>query len=724
MAKRLNKGLSEIIGYLILLVLLIALLVPLGLYLLSLPTQQAQAQESASSYKNLAEQQLSEFQPVYNPTEPSPALPPLYLAYTNGRLYIILTSKINTPIPVVIKSYLINYNSQWLVLPTHLIVNLSEANATYGYYKAIKIPLASIYKLDISKIVTVAVVTQYGNIIYAYPPTYLSLLNLTSTGVLKPTLAFISVVPKSLTVMQEPQFEQVPLPNNGEPLAKFLEQYGGTVSFNGLFGSPLLAASPGNTTLELDLAWSGPIGFTTNSLLLSTNLPNPLAKFNGYFNGSFTNAYLEISGQLSGYFVSPNSISLNGRAQGIKLSGGFINATLKDLVGFTGNISFLPGSYYNFQLPPTSQFTLSNAKNVSIVIVNASVNGVFNGTFKGYVNGEPETLNGNDIEISGFMSNGTLVGNINTMTFSQVYISQLLGVQYLYLGGYVAGNIGEVGEMQLNSVIASASISSSKVSYLNASSELTPSMILPPMSNYNVSVDQLNGEAIVNGASGSVTTSSNTEVVFYQSSSILNPSLSVQVFDGTIDGNLYFEPPNEGIELGSLLSFDILSINPRNINNNNGYIIPGPLSFGDVSIVAPIVLKLQFEIENPTNVTEVFTSMPVALKLYEYYSILNAPNEQQFFYTNYLGVSDIILNPPLVVPPLQNVTKTITISIPVTGILTTPNIQDIHNASVLNSGQIEYIEMNIGLTTSNGYTFTTEIIVTPYAVYTYPTSFS
>ncbi|QGR19711.1 hypothetical protein [Stygiolobus azoricus] len=720
MAKRLNKGLSEIIGYLILLVLLIAVLVPLGLYLLSLPTQQAQAQESASSYKNLAEQQLSEFQLVYNPTEPSPALPPLYLAYTNGRLYIIFTSKTNPPIPVVIKSYLINYNnSQWLVLPTHLIVNLSEANATYGYDKAIEIPLASIYKLDISKIVTVAVVTQYGNIIYAYPPTYLSLLNL--AGLLKPTLAFISVVPKSLTVIQKPQFEQVPLPNNGEPLAKFLEQYGGTVSFNGLFGSPLLAASPGNKTLELDLNWYGPIGFTTNSLF-PTNLPNPLAKFNGYFNGSFTNAYLEISGQLSGYFVSPNSISLNGKAQGITLSGGFINATLKDLVGFTGNISFLPGSYYNFQLPPTSQFTLSNAKNVNIVIVNVSVNGVFNGTFKGYVNGKPETLKGNNIKISGFISNGTLVGNINTMSFNQVYISQLLGVQYLYLGGYVAGNIGEVGEMRLNSVIASASISSSKVSYLNASSELTPSMILPPTSSYNVSVDQLNGEAIVNGASGSVTTSSNTEVVFYQSSSILNPGLSVQVFDGTIDGNLYFEAPNEYIKLGSGLSFDILSINPRNINNNNGYIIPGPSSSGEVSIVTPIVLRLQFEVENPTNVTEVFTSMPVALKLYEYYSIVNTPNEQAF-YVNYLGVSDVILNPPLVVSPLQNVTKTITISIPVTGILT-PNIQNINDASVLNSGQIEYIEMNIGLTTSNGYTFTTEIIVTPYAVYTYPTSFS
>lgn len=373
------------------------------------------------------------------------------------------------------------------------------------------------------------------------------------------------------------------------------------------------------------------------------------------------------------------------------------------------------------QLPLTPQFTLSNAKNVSIVIVNVSVNGVFNGTFKVYVNGEPETLKGNDTEISGFISNGTLVGNITTMSFSQVYISQLSGVQYL--GGYVAGNIGEVGEMQLNSVIASASISSSKVSYLNALSELTPSMILPPTSSYNVSVDQLNGEAIVNGASGSVTTSSNTEVVFYQSPSILNPGLSVQVFDGTIDGNLYFEAPNEYIELGSGLSYDILSINPMNINNNNGYIILGPLSLGDVSIVTPIVLKLQFEVENPTNVTEVFTSMPVALKLYEYYSLFNAPNEQQFFYTNYLGVSDIILNPPLVVSPLQNVTKTITISIPVTGILT-PNIQDIHNASVLNSGQIEYIEMNIGLTTSNGYTFTAEIIVTPYAVYTYPTSFS
>jgi hypothetical protein len=717
MARRLNKrGLSEIIGFLILLVLLVAILVPLGLYLLSLPTQQAQAQESASSYKNLAEQQLSEFQPTYNPNEPSPVLPPLYLTYQNGNLYIILTSGRNPSVPVIIKAYLIDCNSQWRVFPTHLIVSSTNINATYAdYYEAIEIPLAQIYSLDPSKIVTVAVVTQYGNIIYAYPPTYLPLPKL------KPAAAFLSLVPKSLTVLQELQFETVPLPSGGEPLTQFLEQFGGTASFNGLFGSALLNASPGSKALNLDLAWSGPIMFTTNSLL--ANLPNPLANFYGYFNGSFSDAYIEISGQLSGYFLSPNSISLNGKAQGITLNGGFINATLKDVVDFSGNISFLPGSYF-IQLPLTPQFTILNANNVNIIIVNTSVNGVFNGTFKGYINGNYEVLKGNNIKISGFINNGTLVGNIITMSFSQSYIIQQYSLlPYQYLGGYISGDVSGAKEIQLNSVIADSSISSSEISYLNASTQLTPSMLFPPTYSYNVSVNELNGKAIVNGATGSITTSKNTEIVFNQNPNLLlNPGLSVQVFNGVIDGTLNFEGSNEYIQLGGAFSYDILSINPSQIANNNGYITTTSPFSSSVSIVTPIVLKFQFEVENPTNVTEVFTQMPVALKLDEYFSLSGAPNEQAF-YISYLGVSDVILNPPLNVSPLQNVTETITISIPVTGIFT-PNIEDIHNPHNLINGIIEYIEMNVGLTTSNGYTFSAEIVVTPYAVYTYPSSTS
>ena len=714
MARRLNKrGLSEVIGFLILLVLLVAILVPLGLYLLSLPTQQAQAQESASSYKNLAEQQLSEFQPTYNPTEPSPVLPPLYLTYQNGNLYIILTDGENPSVPVIIKAYLIECNSQWLVLPTHLIVNSTKINATYAdFYEAIEIPLAQIYNLDISKIVTVAVVTQYGNIIYAYPPTYLPLPKL------KPTAAFLSLVPKSLTVLQKPQYETVPL-SGGELLTKFLEQFGGTASFT--FGSALLNASPGSKALNLDLAWYGPIEFTTTSISLFNSLPNPLAEFSGYFNGGFTDAYIEISGQFSGYFTSPHSISLNGEAQGITLNGGFINASLKDVIDFSGNISFLPGSYFS-QLPLTPQFTISNATDVNIKIVNASVDGVFNGTFKGYINRNYEVLEGNNIEISGTIENGTLVGNIITMSFSQVYITQL---NYQYLGGYISGSMPEAGDIQLNSVIVDSSISSSEISYLNASTQLIPSLFFfSPTYSYNVSVNELDGSATVNGASGSITTTENTEVIFYKRPSLFNQGLSVEVFDGTIDGTLYFNASNEYILLGPGLSYDILSINPNNQNQimrNNGYITTNSF-FGGVTIVTPIVLKFQFEVENPTNITEVFTQMPVAIKLDEYFSLSGTPNAQEF-YISYLGVSDVILNPPLVVPPLQNVTETITISIPVTGIFT-PYIEDIHNMSILNNGIIEYIEMNVGLTTSNGYTFSAEIVVTPYAVYTYPSSTS
>jgi hypothetical protein len=713
MARRLNKrGLSEVIGFFILLILLVAILVPLGLYLLSLPTQQAQAQESASSYKNLAEEQLSEFQPTYNPNEPSPVLPPLYLTYQNGNLYIILTDGKNPSVPVIIKAYLIECNSKWLVFPTHLIVS-STTNATYAdYYKAIEIPLAQIYNLDISEIKTVAVVTQYGNIIYAYPPTYLPIPKL------KPTAAFLILDPKSLTVLQKPQFETVP----SGYLTQILERFGGTVTFTGGGGGCTFLTGPNGEPLKLDLDWSGPIDFFDTIPWL-----NPLAKFYGYFNGSFSGANIEISGQLSGDFLSPNSVSLNGMAKGITLNGGFIYGSLKDVIDFSGNISFLPGTTCS---PPLMipYFSISNAKDVNITIVNASVDGLFDGTFKGYINGTYEVLNGNNEIISGTIENGTLVGNIIEMSFSQLYTCQKIYTspfspelsEYKFLGGYTSGNIPEAGDIQLNTVIVDSSISSSELSHLDASSQPCPLAPLSLTYSYEISVNELNGSASVNGASGNITTTENTEVSFYTGPFPYQAyyTISVQDFSGIIDGTLIYSSSGFPIVLGAGPSYDTLSINASQIANNNGYVWTNV--FGGIPIVTPLVLKFQFEVENPTNVTEVFIQMPITIKLDEF---LSGFPKGQAYQGSFLAVSDVILNPPLVVPPLQNVTKTITITIPVTGILSS-STKVTDNPSILNSGTIVYIEMNVGLTTSNGYMISAEIVVTPYAVYTYPGSTS
>ncbi|PVU74642.1 hypothetical protein DDW13_06650 [Acidianus hospitalis] len=178
-------------------------------------------------------------------------------------------------------------------------------------------------------------------------------------------------------------------------------------------------------------------------------------------------------------------------------------------------------------------------------------------------------LKGNDTKISGFINNGTLVGNITTMSFSQISISQLFNLEYL--GGYMSGNILKAEEIQLNSVIVDSSISSSEISYLNASTQLIPSLFFfSPTYTYNVSVNELNGKAVVNGASGSITTNENTGIVFNQNTNLLfNTGLSVQVFNGVIDSTLYFNAPKEYIQLGGAFSYDILSINPGQIVNNN-----------------------------------------------------------------------------------------------------------------------------------------------------------
>jgi len=171
----------------------------------------------------------------------------------------------------------------------------------------------------------------------------------------------------------------------------------------------------------------------------------------------------------------------------------------------------------------------------------------------------------------------------------------------------MSGNILQAEEIQLNSVIVDSSICSSEISYLNASTQLIPSLFFfSPTYTYNVSVNELNGKAIVNGASGSITINENTEIVSNQNTNLLfNTGLSVQVFNGVIDGTLYFNAPKEYIQLGGAFSYGILSINPGQIVNNNGYITTSPFSLG-ISIVTPIVLKFQFEVENPTNVTNLY----------------------------------------------------------------------------------------------------------------------
>ncbi|MUM65754.1 hypothetical protein D1867_10985 [Acidianus infernus] len=665
MGKRV-KGLSEVIGFIILLIIALAILVPLGFYLTSLPTKQEQAQENAESYKALAAQQISEFQPVYNPQSPSPVLPPVYLTYTDGSLYFILTSSKNPPIPVVVKAYLIEYGNNWLVEKTNLVVTSTTVNSTYANtYKAIEIPLTSIYKLNPANIKAVAILTNLGNIIYAYPPTYIPLPSV------KPEAIFISTNTLSICILKNPKFELICKCLYLIDLAKQLGT--NTLTF-WLSSFSYLTAPPGRDYLKLDLSWYGPIAFCGSS-------SSCLAKFEGYFNGSFSHAYIKIDGNISNaYFIVPRStfptllltqrnVIINGIAQNIIFTDSLVN-----------NACIINATNINICVGSPSCLVIKDAVNANLHITNSTGCIVFNGTFKGYVYGVYEQKSGKGISISGCIDNGSLIGNITSIKLTS--------------GEGINGCIASAHEIKINSATISGSIASGKIEACETEGEIELGELA-------------NGKVVVEGANGYVTTSQNTIVKFLPNPNSFLDKTSVRLFSGIIDGKLNFI--NDCLELCNLLSPVIISIPPSalNMDDNNGYI--KTLGY----VITPIKIRFSLQLVNPTNVTEVFTQMPIAIKV----SADFQPNSL-FTHNCFLGSTTVQLSPPLVLQPFSSENQTFTVSIPVT-LINKPQIQNLKSPCI-NCFQIQYIELTIGLRSTSGYTFTTTILVTPNQIITYP----
>ncbi|BCU68897.1 hypothetical protein [Stygiolobus caldivivus] len=739
MARRLirNRGLSEIIGFFVLLLILIAVLVPLGLYLLSSPAQQEQAKQSANGYKLTAEQQLSEFAIAYAQGDATPQLPAVLPVYTNGNLYLVFPGGQNPEVPVTVKAYLVEYStgsgSEWLTLNTNLPVLVSKSNSTfYNGYKAIEIPLSSIYNLNPNNIERVAIVTQLGNIIYAYPPTAIPLPKIPSLAV------FINLQPKSLTVVANPQFQAL-CPSSGSiALTQLVKEYGGTVTFSGSFANALLNASTG-TALKMDMAYIGPICFTTDSF--STPLNNPAATFKGIMNGTFDCANMMIKGTIQGYFTSPGFISVEGASvNGITLNGGFINTSMK-VTGLSGNLNFIPQSIsFALSNQPVlpGEIIIKNAQAVSLNLVNVSVDGTFSGTFSGILNGKKVTISGSNKQIDGTVEEGTLTGSITEMTFTQRIVTVTNSFGFTQAICYSPGGIaGTISQAELETVVTNfngTTIGSASVKYINASPTVpTPGLFTDFGVNedtYNVSFNSLSGEVILSGADGNIGEQSPITVTFPVQPNFLGqyPSTcdSIDEFDGVIDGTMNLDN-GEYMQLGSLFSNVIISIpqNAYNPDSNNGLVTGTGFNNG-FYIVTPLVIRVSFELDNPSNMTDEFTMMPIAVKELYYFTFLgqNQQNQQPITgYAEYIGTADVVLNPEIVIPPFHNATYTYTVDIPVTGsFFNVPNIQDIHNPQALNNGKVEYVEVNLGLVTPNGYEATTQIIVTPYNLITYPVS--
>ena len=149
-----KKGLSEVIGFLIILIILVAILVPLTLLYFSQPSIQQEQIESVQAYKNLATQQFRDLD----------SIPFIYNSTTNA-VYFVFIGNSSPPIPLVIKELAVFNGKEWVMQNVSIDVSPKNANTMYFGYPAIEIPLsATPYDKQSSYVATV---TQYGNIIYA-----------------------------------------------------------------------------------------------------------------------------------------------------------------------------------------------------------------------------------------------------------------------------------------------------------------------------------------------------------------------------------------------------------------------------------------------------------------------------------------------------------------------------------------------------------------------------
>lgn len=179
MSIRKRKGISEAVGFIILILILLTALIPVTVIMLAQPNDQFQQINNAQIYKNVAEQQ-------YNLFQPSPSImPPVFFIYnkTDNSVEFIISPNATLPSPLIIKYLTVFNGTNWIYLsivkegkkiiakPTNninssagILISPANSNTVFGNYLAIKIYLA-IRPYDYESNY-VAAVTQYGNIIY------------------------------------------------------------------------------------------------------------------------------------------------------------------------------------------------------------------------------------------------------------------------------------------------------------------------------------------------------------------------------------------------------------------------------------------------------------------------------------------------------------------------------------------------------------------------------
>ncbi|MEM1627466.1 MAG: hypothetical protein QXV69_09440 [Sulfolobaceae archaeon] len=603
------------------------------------------------------------------------------------------------PIPLIIKSLVVFNGSHWVPIPLNsVIIDTKYTNSIFYGYPAIKVQL-SISPLN-SQASYVAAITQYGNIIYASSPYILP------NYALKKAIGIIAIDPYNFTIIQQPSFKIISSPYNSIPLLQFVNNvnngYSNTVTFYWAY----LGSNKSNAPFYYNGSWFGPIVITNPNLNVLPISPGSLStpQFMGKISGIFTNANLTINGYFNGYIGSnsQNPIYINGESNYAIFNNSFIIGNLNG--DFIGKI-IIPKAN-NAKLLDI----LSNTY-AEIYIANVSANIKFNGNFSGIVNGNKVNLtNAQGMQISGYISQGTLKGNIISASFSAS--NNFIGIinGKLYGVSINAKSVTNIFGQIINSPIISGKLINTNLNNLIVTSVVNSVFgIITSSQIFNISLSNFYGNITLSNNYGSGTF--NGIIIFNKPSSFNPQTTAIEMFNGYINGVFkggYY------LSLGTFLTSVTLSV-----VNSNASVFPAYHIINSYYwIIQPLIIKVSVNIANPSNQTLEFSSIQVFMKSYGTFQIFGGSSSGNNIYSfTIFGSASNLLNPPIVISPYDVRNYTLYLTIPVTNIFS-PQLSpsDINNPNSLTQFSIDYIELNLLFIESNGFAVSVYTIISPYSM--------
>ncbi|AWR96164.1 hypothetical protein DFR86_00450 [Acidianus sulfidivorans JP7] len=697
MAKELKrrKGLSEVIGFLIIIILIVAVAIPIAFTLLSLPSEQAQSSISALPYKNLADQQLQDFEAT-DLTSNGPVQPVYFVYNGSNTAYFVFISGENPPVPVTVKDILINSGKGWEIYPYNLNVSLQNANTEVFGFKAIKVSLPAIPTDGL------AVVTNYGNIIYASPISTLSSL---FGGVKKP-IGISAFNLQSFKVLQDPTLSYVPgffsLSPFSESITQFEKEYARAYGVS-IYSGELVPSQGYNGTY--DGFWYGPMTVKGGVTFIG--------RMNGQFRGANVtfdegsfNGFMEFG---LGPFLSPAAIWItNANASDLTLSN--ISVVCGNLNGtYLGEILLEP----SFSLSPESDVINLNSISGEIYFSNVSISSLdFTGKLTGICpNGKPINIKTgkNNYEIfSGQIVSGTLIGKIRSAEIGFMNSVSSFSIPPVQISGNFRGDIQIPQSSSLfNSVSV---ILSGTLNGKILNTELQPSSLsistLDGKLKGVFTISSVNGQGKISGT------------IILGSPSLLDflGETAFTGFDGSIHGVFSFGGSSSYIKLGGEfgLEANVLSVKSSTLN------ITTP-SFGSIEVMSPLVVDVSTAIGNPSSQTLVINSVTATMQVYAIFSLSKGTSGGQTgFGATLFGSATDNLTTPIVVKPLNVYYTNLTLIIPVNTFPffygNEPTNQNFFN---ITGYTIQFIKLYLTFNSPNGYSITVSTIIPPYSIPTY-----